>query len=63
MLKIETKRLPKYNKNENKLHLKEDVEKREKTRGKERRRLERQHDGLKKEADCCLKNGNATEVM
>ena len=31
---MEAKRLPKYNKNENKLYLKEDVEKSTKTRGK-----------------------------
>ena len=49
---IKTKRLPKYIKNENKLHLKEDVEKSTKTRGKEHKRLERQHDGFKKDANC-----------
>ena len=59
--KIETKRLPKYNKNESKLHLKEDVEKSTKTRSKEHRRLERRHDSLKKEAEEL--NGNDTEVM
>ena len=49
---METKRLQKYNKNENKLYLKEDVEKSTKTRGKEHRRLtEKQYDGFKKEAE------------
>ena len=54
--KIETKRLPKYNKNENKLHLKENVEKSTKTSGKEHRRLKGQHVGLKKEAELLFKN-------
>ena len=42
------KRLPKYNKNENKLYLKEDLEKSKKTRGKTHRRLKKQHDVFKK---------------
>ena len=43
-------------KNEDKpLHLKENVEKNTKTRSKEHRRLETQHDGFQKEAELLFK--------
>ena len=54
-MKIETKRLPKYNKNENKLHLKENVEKRTKIRVRSTNDLRGNTMGSKKEAELLLK--------